>query len=100
MSDNAWRPDHVRNQGNFNDPSFWMTRQFADGWHIHIRLETDRYQTVIAELHIEPGETSELIGIRGHIEVPTGDPQDPTWQRITLPTSLRQASTALQEELL
>ncbi len=99
MYDNTWRPDRERNQEAHNDPAFWMTRALPGGWRISVRLFTNSTQTVIDHVHVEPTDSAQLRGIRGHIELPTGDPADPTWHRVTLPTARREASSALEHLL-
>jgi hypothetical protein len=85
--------------GALDVPEFWMTRALPDGWRIHVRLVTTGNRTVIGELRVEPGTSPQLFGMRGRIELPTGDARHPQWQRITLQTARREAFTALHELL-
>jgi hypothetical protein len=97
VEDNAWQPNVERTQA---DPDgFWMTRELPDGWRIHIRLVANAYKTVIDHLHVEPSQATLLRGIRGRIDLPHGDPREPTWARVTLPTARRQAAAALNTAL-
>jgi hypothetical protein len=100
MNANGWRPDVERNQGNFDEPWFWMTRDLADGWRVRARLYTDNYRTVIDRLDLEAGDETLLRGIRGHLETPTGEPRRPTWQRYSIGALRREASAALETLLL
>lgn len=97
MNDNSWVPNLELTQADAD--GCWMTRELADGWHIHVRLVSNSYKTTIDQLRVEPTESTLLHGIRGHIEVPTGPPENPIWQRINLPTARRQASTVLHTAL-
>jgi hypothetical protein len=97
MNDNGWVPNLKLTQDDAD--GCWMTRELADGWHIHIRLVSNSYRTTIDQLRVEPTESTLLHGIRGHIEVPSGQPESPTWQRINLPTARREASTVLHTAL-
>lgn len=96
---NGWRVHPELTQGSYTDGGVWMTRTIPSGYQLHIRLDTDHYQTVITELRLEPGDNPDLYGIRGHLETPTGDPQHPTWQRTRLPTARRQAAATLNHHL-
>jgi hypothetical protein len=64
-------PDCDRNQGSFVDP---VSCDFDDGWHVTVRLVTNHCRTVIDRIHVEAGDDTELLGIRGRIGLPTGDP--------------------------
>jgi hypothetical protein len=99
VSDNGWRAHPTWNMGALDAPEFWMTRELPDGWRIHVLLVTTGQRTVIGELRVEPGESPHLLGMRGRIDLPTGDPRHPQWQRVTLQTARREASTTLHELL-
>jgi hypothetical protein len=60
LTRNAWRPDHDRNQGSFDEPVYWMTRELADGWRVTVRLLTDQYRTVIDRIHLEAGHDTKM----------------------------------------
>ena len=96
VDENGWQPNLDRTQA---DPEgFWMTRRL-DGWQLHIRLISNNYKSAIDQLHVEPTETTALRGIRGHIELPSGNPRTPTWTRIPLPSARRQAAATLNAAL-
>jgi hypothetical protein len=97
MNDNDWQPNLELTDADLD--GCWMTRELAGGWRIHIRLVSNSYKTTIDQLRVEPTESTLLHGLRGHIEVPTGRPESPTWQRINLPTARREASTVLHTAL-
>jgi hypothetical protein len=97
MNDNSWMPNLELTQADAD--GCWMTRELDDGWRVHIRLVSNSYKTTIDQLRVEPTESTLLHGIRGHIEVPTGPPENPTWQRVNLPTARREASTVLHTAL-
>ena len=100
MTRNAWHPDRDRNQGSYrrarvlDDP-----RARRTGRRVTVRLLTDQYRTVIDRIHLEAGEDTQLRGIRGRIELPTGEPADPTWQRYPIAGLRREASAALEDLL-
>jgi hypothetical protein len=76
-----------------------MTREVEGAYQLHVRLDTDHYQTVITELRLQPHPDAKLHGIRGRLEIPTGNPQHPTWHALPHPTARRQAATTLNHHL-
>jgi hypothetical protein len=99
MAGNSWRIDATRVEPDLEEPVCWMTRCLGDGWEIAVRLHTNHYRTVIDQLHVYPTDTPTLFGVRGHIELPAGDPTEPSWQRYPIPTLRREASAALEQLL-
>jgi len=92
-----WDINAERSDG---DPDgVWMTRMLEEGWQLHVRLITNGYHTVIDQLHIEPSQATTLHGLRGAIELPTGNPVDPDWIRIPLHTARRDATNRLNQLL-
>jgi hypothetical protein len=95
--DNQWGFNAERSVG---DPDgIWMTTSLEDGWRLHVRLVTNGYRTVMDQLHVEPGETTSLHGLRGVLELPTGDPAQPTWSRVSLHSARRDATARLNQLL-
>jgi hypothetical protein len=90
----------VNAERSMSDPDgIWMTRTLEEGWQLHVRLITNGYHTVVDQLHIEPGQATTLHGLRGAIELPTGNPVDPDWIRIPLHTAHRGATNHLNQLL-
>jgi hypothetical protein len=67
---NSWHPDRERNQGSFDEPVYWMTRDLEDGWRVTARLVTNQYRTVIDRIHIEAGDATELVESEGASSYP------------------------------
>jgi hypothetical protein len=77
-----------------------MTRTDLAEWRVDVHLTTNGYRTVIDELRIRPSQSATILGMRGHLDLPTGtNPTHPTWIRLNLPTARRHASAALRELL-
>jgi len=76
-----------------------MARELDDGWRVTVRLVTDHYRTVLDRIHLEASDDTQLLGIRGRLELPSGDATSPTWRRYSIAGLRREASAALEAAL-